>query len=359
MKRILLISFLLATLLSKAQLNYEYGFEYKQKVGILLAHHEIMAHIANSLSYAGELSFYIHTKGKEKWHKSYRYPTYGISLFGASLGNDSILGKSLGLYPFIEFPFIRKQNFVFSARIGAGLGYISKRYDKDLNPKNVAMSSAINALITVGLKSTYLYKLHEISFGVDMTHLSNAAFKMPNLGINLPYFSLAYGYSIKHQPKDTLVIEPIVPKKRWLFGTTLIASAKENSPSGGEKHPIFALSLHARRFFNAKTGLELAVDVISKQSLRGLQQDIPKSELDLIQIGLFAGYLLPLDQFHFVLGMGAYVRDKFNTDGRLYHRIGMRYYFKNGINTQLVLHSHWGRADFAELGIGYTFNQKR
>lgn len=356
MRRNLIIALLLLSLTCNAQIKYEYGFEYKQKVGILLAHHEIMAHLANSLSYAGELSFYIHSKGRENWQKAYRYPTYGVTLFGASLGNDSILGKSLGLFPFIEFPFIRRNNFIFSARLGAGLGYISKRYDKDFNPKNVAMSSAVNALISIGLKATYQFKSNELSFGFDMTHLSNAAFKMPNLGINLPYFSLAYGYTLQQQPKDSVGSVPIVPKKKWLIGATLIASAKENSPSGGEKYPVYALSLHTRRFFNYKTGLELAVDVISKQSIRGVQEDIPKSQLDLIQVGLFAGFLLPLDQFHFVVGMGTYVRDKFNQDGRLYHRIGMRYYFKNGINTQLVLHSHWGRADFAELGIGYTFN---
>jgi hypothetical protein len=356
MKRNLLIALLLSSLTSNAQIKYEYGIEYKQKVGILLAHHEIMAHLANSLSYAGELSFYIHSKGSENWQKAYRYPTYGVTLFGASLGNDSILGKSLGLFPFIEFPFIRRNHFIFSGRLGAGLGYISKRYDKDFNPKNVAMSSAINALITFGLKATYQIKSNELSFGVDMTHFSNAAFKMPNLGINLPYFSLAYGYTLQQQPKDSVGSVPIVPKKKWLIGATLIASAKENSPSGGEKFPVYALSLHTRRFFNYKTGLEVAVDVISKQSIRGVQEDIPKSQLDLIQVGLFAGFLLPLDQFHLVVGMGAYVRDKFNQDGRLYHRIGMRYYFNNGINTQLVLHSHWGRADFAELGIGYTFN---
>lgn len=356
MKRNLLIALLLSSLTSNAQIKYEYGIEYKQKVGILLAHHEIMAHLANSLSYAGELSFYIHSKGSENWQKAYCYPTYGVTLFGASLGNDSILGKSIGVFPFIEFPFIRRQHFLFSGRLGAGLGYISKRYDKDFNPKNVAMSSAINALITFGLKTTYQFKSNELSFGIDMTHLSNAAFKMPNLGINLPYFSLAYGYTLQQQPKDSVGSVPIVLKKKWLIGATLIASAKENSPSGGEKFPVYALSLHTRRFFNYKTGLEVAVDVISKQSIRGVQEDIPKSQLDLIQVGLFAGFLLPLDQFHFVVGMGTYVRDKFNQDGRLYHRIGMRYYFKNGMNTQLVLHSHWGRADFAELGIGYTFN---
>ena len=49
MKRYLLIALLLSSLTSNAQIKYEYGIEYKQKVGILLAHHEIMAHLASDL----------------------------------------------------------------------------------------------------------------------------------------------------------------------------------------------------------------------------------------------------------------------------------------------------------------------
>lgn len=359
MKIKLLIPFLLLSLSIDAQMNREFGIEYKQKSGILLAHHEIMKHIPTAISFAGELSLYIHSRGKKSWQKAYNYPNYGLTLFVASLGNDSILGKSIGLYPYIEFPFIRSNHFLFSGRLGAGLGYISKRYDKLINPKNVAMSTSLNALISFGLKATYMFKSNEISVGIDMTHLSNAAFQMPNLGINLPYLSVAYGYTLQHQKLDSVPQKVIVPKKKWLLGATAIVSSKENTPTGGEKYPVFALSLHTRRFFNAKTGLELAVDIVSKQSTKGIYSDIPKTQMDLVQIGLFSGFLLPLDQFHFVVGMGAYVRNKFNPEGLLYHRIGMRYYFKNGLNTQVVLHSHWGRADFAEFGIGYTFNQNK
>jgi hypothetical protein len=56
-----------------------------------------------------------------------------------------------------------------------------------------------------------------------------------------------------------------------------------------------------------------------------------------------------------VLGMGAYVKDRYQPDGPLYHRIGMRYQFSNGITANLVLKSHWAKADYVEWGIGYTF----
>ena len=54
-----------------------------------------------------------------------------------------------------------------------------------------------------------------------------------------------------------------------------------------------------------------------------------------------------------VIGMGAYVRDKYKPNDKLYHRVGMRYVFDNGINLNLALKSHWARADYVEYGIGY------
>jgi hypothetical protein len=77
-----------------------------------------------------------------------------------------------------------------------------------------------------------------------------------------------------------------------------------------------------------------------------------------LQIGAYAAYLVPLDRFHFVFGMGAYIRDKYSPEDPVYHRIGARYYLKNGIIFNLTLKSHFARADYLEYGIGYTFNYK-
>jgi hypothetical protein len=57
--------------------------------------------------------------------------------------------------------------------------------------------------------------------------------------------------------------------------------------------------------------------------------------------------------------MGYYLRDKYKPEDFLYHRVGFRYYLKNGITVNCVLKSHWAKADYAEFGIGYTFNWKK
>lgn len=356
MKCTLISLFVLLSSISFTQNKNEWGFEYRQKVGFLAAHHGVMAHLAVNQAYAGEFSFFIHTKGKKQWHSACNYPTIGATFFAGSVGNDQILGKFYGTYGFIDFPFVNEKHVEFSGKLAAGLGYGTKVFDQQLNPKNVAMSTHLNAQICLGLKTTYKFHRNKISLGIDMTHFSNGANKTPNLGINLPYASLSYARIIRTAPKDSIYHPNHAPFRKWLLGTTIIGSSKEIFPTGGKKYGVFALSTSLRYFTKPKVGLEVSFDIISKQAIMGYRPEIQKSQWDILQMGIFTGYLLPLDRFHFVLGMGWYVKDKYRPEDAMYHRVGFRYYFDNGLNAQIVLKSHWARADYVEWGLGYTFN---
>jgi hypothetical protein len=80
--------------------------------------------------------------------------------------------------------------------------------------------------------------------------------------------------------------------------------------------------------------------------------------MDILQIGFYTAYLVPLNNFNFVLGMGVYLKDKFRTASQLYNRIGCRYQFSNGLTSSINLKTHLARADYLEFAIGYTFNYK-
>lgn len=359
MKFILIIVFAILSSATFAQSKREWGISYRQKIGFLAAHRGVMGHLPQNQAYAGELSYFIHTKGQKRWHSVCNYPTIGGTIFFGSVGNNEILGRFTGAYGFIEFPFVNTKHFEFSSKVSAGLGHTSKVFDQETNPKNVAMSTHFNALICMGVQTHYKFGRNKLTLGLDMTHFSNGAYKVPNLGVNLPYLSLGYSRIIRGAQKDSLILRDHVPFRKWLFGTTLITSVKEVFPTGGKKYGVFALSASARYFTKPKVGLEVALDVISKQAILGYRPEISKTQWDILQIGLYTGYLVPLDRFHFVLGMGVYLKDKYQPEDFLYHRVGFRYYFDNGINAQVVLKSHWARADYVEWGLGYTFNYKK
>ncbi len=340
------------------QIKKCWGLELKGKTGFLIGERGEIANLPKAHTFASEISLVNYTNGSKKWHKSFNYPTLGGTFFLASVGNSEILGKFSGSYAFIEFPLVKTSHYRFCAKLGSGLAYTSKVYDPINDPKNAVISSHVNALICFGIKNKFSYGKNQFIVGLDLTHCSNAAYKVPNIGINMPFVSLGYGYRLNNYEVNDLGKSDLKLKK-IVYGINSVYSVKEIFPTGQGHLPVFGLSLFSRYFVSQKVGWEVSLDAISKQVISRYKTEIPKTQKDYIQIGVYGGYLLPLDHFHFVLGMGVNVIDKFQPEGRFYHRIGMRYYFNNGISINAVLRSNWAKADFAEWGIGYTFNYKK
>ncbi len=344
---------------SFAQKNIQWGLEGRFKTGMLLGHRPVMGHLLREHCFAGEISFVRRATGSKEWHSAYKFPEIGFTAFAGSVGNQEVLGNYFGIYGFMNFPFIAKTHFRLNGKLGSGLGYGTKQYDPITNPKNVAMSTPLNAMICVGIDARFYFKKNWLSLGIDMTHFSNGGFKVPNLGLNLPFLSLGYGRYIREVDSIGSVKKLSAPQRKILFGATAILSGKAVFPTGGKRYPVYALSIHARTFLKPRVGWELSLDFISKQAIQGYRPEIAKTQADIFQLGIYGGYLLPLDRFHFVLGMGYYLRDKYQPEDAMYHRVGFRYYLKNGINFNIVLKSHWARADYVEWGIGYCFNWKK
>ena len=331
----------------------EWGLEVKPKLGFLLAHRGVMGHLPQQHAIGGEISYYVHTNGTAKYHQRYNYPNIGVTLFGSTVGNMELLGTYWGTYGFIEFPFAKSSRMEFTGKMGTGFAYGTKVFDQELNPKNVAMSTHLNALICLGLQYRYFFGNTHLIAGVDLTHCSNGSTKVPNLGINLPYLSLGIGHTFNRVEK--IQREETAAPADWKLTMLGILSVKEVFPTGGKKYPIYAFSMLGRKIFGPKSGLELSFDFIYKTSINAYRTEVVKSKESIAQLGVYAGYILPLDKLHFILGMGMYIRDEYNPDDRLYHRLGMRYYLTDHLMLNFTLKTHWAKADYVEYGIGYTF----
>lgn len=338
-----------------AQEKRAFYLETTPKIGFLLAHRGVMGHVPESHAYGNELSLGITANGSKKWHEAYNYPRMGITLYNSSVGNKDILGSCHGLFSFIEFPFEKSKHFEFSAKIGCGLSYNSKVYDVDLNPKNVALSTHLNTLVSFGLQTRYIFGKNHLLAGIDMTHASNGATRVPNLGINLPYFKVGYGRTFGEKDKVTEETDFLI--KKWQFATMGIFSVKQVFPTGGKNYPIYALSAFAYKRTGPKSGIEFALDFMYKTSIKDYKRDLypEKSAASIAQAGIYVGYVLPLDRMRFITGMGFYALDKYNPDDAFYHRVGMRYQATKHLLVNLTLKSHWAKADYVEYGIAYVF----
>ena len=344
-------------------IQHEWSVGFVPKTGFLAAHRGTMGHLPKDRIFCGEIRFTKRLYGTDFWHDNYRNPMVGTALYGSNLGNKEYLGYGFGAYGFIEFPMVRNTKSYLSWKMGCGLGYVNKVFDQELNPKNDGISTHVNALICLGVNGHWRFADRlSLIYGFDLTHFSNGSTRMPNLGLNIPTISLGMGYHWDDKkalkvPQQQMVRTAFF--KEWKLTTVGIFSTKQAFPTGGKNYPVFANNTFLWKQFKPKVGMEIGLDLISKQSLFRYRDYIPKTQLSIFQIGAYSTYILPLNRLKFVVGMGCYIKDRYDSDNEFYHRVGMRYQFDNGLLINMVLKTHWAKADYVEYGVGYTFNYKK
>ncbi len=60
----------------------------------------------------------------------YNYPFIGLACWYSGLGGTKPLGSAIAVFPYINFPLLRTENFNLYFRTGAGLGYLTRKYDR-------------------------------------------------------------------------------------------------------------------------------------------------------------------------------------------------------------------------------------
>lgn len=360
MRYIFLIYFLLfggiSAQLSSQSLLKGFAVEAKGRFGFLGAHSIEMAHIPTHHVFGGDLSIIFQTKGNKYWHKHYNYPRIGLSYITHTSSNNAVLGHVNGLVGQIEFPFTPSVKHQISAKIGIGLAYFGRIFDQLENPMNMAIGSHVNAMINLGIN----YKFHfgqrsYLLLGTDLIHVSNGATILPNLGLNFPFVHLGFGYKIKDHPVEIKDTFPVFQTHQWKSTILAIISTKQVYPTNGPNYLIIGLNYNLQHLFNQHAGVELGLDLFYKGSTMDYKPELAKSHLSIIQSGVSLAYVLPLDKLSFTVGMGVYTHDRYKPETPFYHRVGMRYQLMKHLKLNLTLKSHWGKADYIEYGIGYTF----
>jgi Lipid A 3-O-deacylase (PagL) len=335
----------------------EYAFQLNSGVGFMGIHRPDMAHIPVQRAHDLGFTLLIHTKGQKSWQNDYKKPSFGIGFHHSGLSNDQIMGKANYLDAHIELPFIHTASFSFYWKYSLGIAYISKAFDQKNNPKNIAIGSAINASSNTGIGIRKQFKSFEISSSFELNHYSNGATVLPNLGTN--YIMLKFGVSKRIVPKISNQILSNDYTKSWRFSGILMGSTKQYFPTGGRNYPIIGLISMATRQFGKRAGIEFTFDIIANNASFAYKTELKKKQKDVIQLGLYCGYVLPVDKLHFMLGFGYYVRDKIEPIGKVYTRFGLRYYVNDTWILNFAVKSNWGRADYIEYGIGYSILKQK
>lgn len=328
--------------------------------GFIISHRNTMTHLIKGHIFGGELNYVFRTDGGKCWQQVHKYPEIGMTALHLYLANPEQLGNLEALYPYINLRINKfKRKVRLNIRIGVGLAYLTKPFNKLTNHQNNAIGSHWNGFVNLRLNSTIMVsKSWRIDGGVGLTHASNGAAKTPNLGINIATINLGLGYCFGNKTiqckKDSII--PRAPKK-WYPSLLFVAGIKQLDP-GGPEYSAFGLEMNMYRTFNYKNkmggGLELSYNAATKKYWAD-DSIFTNNPTDIIKIGIKYSYSFNIDRLSLPIDFGYYIYNKLPNDDKFFHRIGLRYMVNKHLIANVTLLTHWARADYFEWGMGYEF----
>lgn len=337
--------------------KHNIGVGITPEAGFLLVHRQgKMSHLLEEHVYGVNLGINIQTNGTKQWHHDFLFPQFFVNASYKSLGNKEVLGEAYGIEGGYYLPIKNKHGWTFGPMLSAGIAFVTKCYDTENNPKNNAIGSHINSMVNVGFKVEKQFKQQQLGLTLRMTHLSNGAVRLPNLGLNMPVLGVSYTYffdSLYFEHKH--IEDEVVHKVRtWAYYSQLIASTKQIYPTGGSNYGVVAMANYAQYKWNRKFAMEVGLDVLYNQSIRvAVAGDWGKEKN--IQAGVYGAFVIPIHRFQLYGGMGVYVINSLKPDGMVYHRLGGRFKLTNRLWGNISIKAHWGKADYFEYGIAYRW----
>ncbi|MBI3501637.1 MAG: acyloxyacyl hydrolase [Bacteroidetes bacterium] len=327
--------------------------------GFIIAHNPNMEYLIKQHIAAGEMDFIVQTNGEKKWERTYKNPEKGFGVFFADFGNPEQLGQGVSIFPFINFPLNPNRKFKLYIRSSDGIGYITKPYNRIENHKNNIIGSHVNAFVNLRLNTVfYPAKKIRMETGIGLTHFSNGSYAKPNLGINLATVSLGISFQKQEISARKKFSDTSAYKKYTL---TLIAAAgpNETSPPNGNKYAGYMFSASGWKQSSAKSkfgiGLEAFYEFSNIEDAKRDTSFDTSKPLNNLQVGLKFGYELVIGKISLPLEQGVYLFSKTTLDGRIYHRIGIRYHINKHLIINYTLKTQWATAENLEFGIGYRF----
>jgi len=277
------------------------------------------------------------------------------------------VGSAFALMPYINFPLVKQKNFSFNFRFALGAGYLTNKFDRINNYKNLAIGSHLNAAVNMMFEARYRINTYlSASAGICLQHFSNGSLKEPNYGLNAPMGNLGIAFKPARENKSITdrFYPPTEPYSAILtrsiefnFGAAI--GYKNMQQVLGENY--FVYHIYENTFYRvsrkSKWGIGFDasydpshIDVLEKKG-------IPvNNNLEIIRPGINAAYQLVLSKVGFIFNLGLYLGGAERSNGPLYEKLSFQYNFSKNLFASVMLKVHFGRADYIGWGVGYTFD---
>ena len=356
MRRLILLLLSLNQMWGFAQSKIPNAFYFQPKGGILMAHRPSMTHLVRENTYGfeiGTILFRQHTHLDSAYH----FPAMGFNAEFRNFGYDKVLGYGVSVGHFFNVPIYQSNHLFIDFQYGSGLGYLTKKYNKDTNPTNIAIGSHFNAKVNFKLLATYYFETFYFGAGLEMNHFSNGAITRPNLGLNSANLLVNFGYSfVKRQAFQAIKNKKEINNQRsiMLEGLATLVQIGAN-PYDPKRYPVIALRTTLKQTISWNWDAELSLDLVHNEANLNVYQDTTFTRKDVLQIGLYAGAAYRFYKSEITMGIGYYLRDNINVLGKLYNKVGYRYFFNTNWFGIFNVKANLGRADYFEFGVGVKF----
>jgi hypothetical protein len=339
--------------------RFDYGFIY--------AHH-LELEIYNSHLPAFEISLQQETYGKHKWERDFAYPLIGLSFLYTGLGYNPDLGSAYAVFPYINFPLYRKESFMLTFRFGLGVGYLTRKFDRLTNYKNLMIGSHFNAAVSISFEARLrLSERFILSGGFGLQHFSNGSLKLPNYGLNLPFISAGLAYrlareNVKISDRFIPPTEPFEAIVRHVMEFNIGVAIGSKNMQAVTKESYLVYHLYENTFFPVSRkskvgfGLDLSYDESHVAKLEHDGKDV-SNKMKILRPGINGAYELGLSKLKFIFNLGCYLGGEETTNGPFYEKFSFQYNLTKSIFANVMLKVHYGRADYIGWGFGYSFIQ--
>ena len=323
-------------------LNYGYaqpkGREWGLGLGYggILAHNQLVKHLAQSHPWQLNLEYL--PEGEKT--------TAGIGLHYIDYQSQR-LGRSLAALAFFE-PKISHRFFL---RIGSGIAWNSHPFQPETNPGNNMLGSRFSGTMQGRIFSRWNPGRLDLKLGIGLTHLSNGAWSLPNMGINHFYLYSSLGYS----GKPAAAPGPAAEAERHsgaVFGLAASASLVERYPLTGRKYPVWQLQARAGYQNRRKSVFSLGADIMYNSAAASRLKEEPEEGSSALLTGIILGHTWQvLPKWEILTEAGGYLRRPAALYPAIYQRYGFRYRIFNGFSAGLLLKTHAARAECLELNL--------
>jgi len=348
-----------------------FGIEVNAFEGRVIKHNAKFELPLPSLTTGLDVNFQYKTYGKKEWEQRRRYPIIGVGIAYTNYGIDSVYGRLFSIYPNLVIPLITGRKLEWTLRIGDGIAYATRDYSRihPFDTINNAIGSKINDYGSFMMDLRYHVNTHwDVQVGANFSHYSNASFQQPNLGVNLfgAHVGVKY-FPVSSEPKH--IVRDLKPlKNRWLFQFRLTMAYDEANAPLGPLYPAYLATGYVSKRWLSKNkfigGFDYSYHTLIYSFLRNnIGFVTPGTEAQhSYKTAVFAGNEFLLGRVGIVLQAGYYLHQAFQTQGKVYEKIGGNVYLvqkEHGLIKEFFLctylKTHLSVAELVEFGFGMGF----